>query len=40
MERNMLKDKEENTKNLITIQKDVQDLKESVNHILKELVKK
>ena len=40
MQRNMLKDKEENTKNLITMQKDVQDLKESVNRILKELVEK
>ena len=37
LQRNMLKDKEGNTKSLITLQKDVQELKESVNKILKEV---
>ena len=40
LQRNMLKDKEENTKHLITLQKDVQDLKENMKIILKELLGK
>lgn len=40
LQRNMLKDKEENTKHLITLQKDVQDLKENMKIILKELLSK
>lgn len=38
MQRNMLKNKEDNTKSLITIQKDIQELKDNINNLLKKLI--